>query len=310
MSFKRNLSMYFNGFVRIKNNMSIVKKGQENRYAIFQTSHRLEKGLCIRDPRKLWGFDKADSLVELLFAEISSKKPDKQAIKIGASVLAAFIKAKSSTNDKEEMANADRIKEKATQKGILKFADSISGGAINYKRVDILPEIIEAEKLFLTRHSVRDFADTSVDMKKLEKAINLALRSPSACNRQASQIYVIDGEDIIKAGGKNEYHADKYLIITGNMRAFSVPELNDWIVSTSIFCGYLSLALHAEGIASCFFRKDIVCESKYNSAIRKLCKIPADEQIILEMAIGNYKDEITVPVSCRKQASDILHVVK
>lgn len=94
------------------------------------------------------------------------------------------------------------------------------------------------------------------------------------------------------------------------MRAFSLSELNDWIVSSSVFCGYLLLALHAEGIGSCIFRKDIVQESKYNDNIKAMCHIPDDEQIILEMAIGKYKDEFNVTVSSRRDATEILHYLK
>lgn len=300
--------MYLKGFDRLRINMSVLKNGQVNNYAILQTAHRLEKGLCMRNPRGLWGFDKAELLIDLLAAECSLEKPDIQTVKIGASVLSAYITSKVSTNNKEEIARANMIHKKAEQKDILKYAEIEYGGAITLNQSDILLDSEYSERLFLTRHSVRDFAETPVDMKKLERAVGLALQAPSACNRQASQIYVISGDDRKKAGSSNEYHADKYLIITGNMRAFTVSELNDWIVSTSIFCGYLSLALHAEGIASCIFRKDTIRESNYNKAIRKLCNIPADEQIILEMAIGNYKEKITVPVSSRRNPNDIIHI--
>ena len=84
-------------------------------------------------------------------------------------------------------------------------------------------------------------------------------------------------------------------------------ELNDWIVSTSIFCGYLTLALHAVGIGSCCCRKDIIKHSNYNKNIKSLCHIPDDEQIILEILIGNYKDEFFAPVSHRRDVKDIVH---
>ena len=45
----------------------------------------------------------------------------------------------------------------------------------------------------------------------------------------------------------------------------------------------------------------------YNDNIKKLCHIPDDEQIILEMAIGNYKDGFFVPVSHRRNVKDIIH---
>lgn len=283
------------------------KKGRPIIFTILQASHRLEKGLCIRNPRVGWGFDKAEKLVDMVRKERSRQNPDQMAIEIGEAVLAAFIVAKE--NVPEESDKLSKLKAKVKSVGLKLSENAEMGGALLLHKEDVSQDK-SVESLFLTRHSVRDFADTPVDQAKLERAVTLALRAPSACNRQATQIYVISGEDRVKAGSSNEYHADKYLIITGNMRAFSLSELNDWIVSSSVFCGYLSLALHAEGIGSCVFRKDIVQESKYNDNIKAMCHIPDDEQIILEMAIGNYKDEFYVPVSYRRAAKEIIHYKK
>lgn len=304
MGIKTNLAMTRQGFKHILRNVSGIKEGQATKYAILQASHRLEKGLCIRNPRAGWGFDKAEKLVDLIKKERSSTSPDWIAIDIGEAVLAAYIIAKE--KNPGEADKLGHLKSKVASTGLEIVENSEYGGALLLHKEDVQQDE-SIERLFLTRHSVRDFAETPVDPAKLERAVTLALRAPSACNRQATQIYVISGEDRVKAGSSNEYHADKYLIITGNMRAFALSELNDWIVSSSVFCGYLSLALHAEGIGSCVFRKDIVQESKYNDNIKALCHIPDDEQIILEMAIGNYKDEFYVPVSCRRKAKEILH---
>lgn len=306
MGIKTNLAMTRQGFKHIRRNISKISQGQATNYAIFQTSHRLEKGLCIRNPKPGWGFDKAEKLVDLIVEEGSKSNPDKLAVEIGKAVLEAYINAKEKVSGEADKLN--NLKSKVIFAGLTFAENSEQGGILYLLKEDVLLDE-SMERLFLTRHSVRDFANTPVDIYKFEKAVTLALRAPSACNRQATQIYVISGEDRVKAGSSNEYNADKYLIITGNMRAFSMSELNDWIVSSSIFCGFLSLALHAEGIGSCIFRKDIVQESKYNDNIKALCHIPDDEQIILEMAIGNYKDEFNVPVSYRRNSKDILHFV-
>lgn len=307
MGIKTNLAMTRQGFKHILRSVSSIKDGQSTNYAILQASHRLEKGLCICDPRAGWGFDKANNLVALIKKERSQSKPDYTAIDIGETVLSAYIAAKGKIPGESDKLN--QLKDYVESVGLRLSYDGKHGGTLLLHREDVMQDK-SVDNLFLTRHSVRDFADTTVDQEKLEKAITLALRAPSACNRQATQIYVISGEDRVKAGSSNEYHADKYLIITGNMRAFSLSELNDWIVSSSIFCGYLSLALHSEGIGSCIFRKDIVKESKYNDNIKNMCHIPEDEQIILEMAIGNYKDEFYVPVSFRREAKEIIHYKK
>lgn len=305
MGVKGNIYMTLQGFKAIIRNVGIVRAGQQTNYAILQYAHRLEKGLCIRNPRKKWGYDKAERLLQLIRNESGSEDPDTKAIEIGKAVLAAYVAAKEKTEPGE--IGLKELKSRIDESKIVLAGEIEDGGAVLLKEADMAVDYRAAWRLFMTRHSVRDFADTPVDVEKLEQAIALALCAPSACNRQATQVYVISGEDRVRAGSDNEYHADKYLIVTGNMRAFSLGELNDWIVSSAVFCGYLSLGLHAVGIGSCIFRKDTVKESKYNDSIRKICHIPKDEQIILEMAIGNYKSEFYVPVSCRRNVKDMIH---
>ena len=77
-------------------------------------------------------------------------------------------------------------------------------------------------------------------------------------------------------------------------------------VSASIFSGYLVLALHSLGIGSCVMRKEMRFGSEYNDRIRKECRIPKDEKIILEIPVGYYKDEFLTACSNRKQAEDIV----
>lgn len=307
MGFKPNIAMTLQGFKFILRSISTIKNGQSKNYSILQVAHRLEKGLCIRNARSGWGYDKAELLVDLIANEKVKENPDTLALEIGEAVIAAYVDSKRNCPNESEKLN--HLLGKIASAKIDTMIKSSYGGSVLLNRSDMFQDE-SVERLFNTRHSVRDFSDTPVDPAKLERAVDLALRAPSACNRQASQIYVISGEDRIKAGSSNEYHADKYLIVTGNMKAFVASELNDWIVNTAIFCGYLSLALHAENIGSCIFRKDIIQECKYNNNIKAMCHIPDDEQIILEMAIGNYKDEFQVPVSYRRKANEVLHYLK
>ncbi len=307
MKFKTYVLMVIYGIRHVLKDTARLYSGQSTNFAILQASHRLEKGLCIRNPRTGWGIDQAEKLVELIAMEKSKADPDVMAVEIGKAVLYEYIESKSTVPSENK--KLYKLNSKIVSTGLELTEKTVHGGTLSLCKDDLIQDK-SVEKLFLSRHSVRDFSDSPVDTVKLEKAISLALRAPSACNRQATQIYVISGEDRIQAGSSNDYHADMYLIITGNIKAYVMGELNDWIVSTSVFCGYLSLALHAEGIGSCIFRKDIIADSKYNKTIMKMCGIPDDEQIILEMAIGNYKDEFKVPVSQRRDAKDIIHYLK
>ena len=164
--------------------------------------------------------------------------------------------------------------------------------------------------MFKTRHSCREFAAESVPGDVITRAVELALRCPSACNRQPFKIYVITPNKFeSKLGHKLQYKADKMLIITGDVRAFTSGELLDWIVSPSIFVGYLTLALHSLGIGSCVIRKDLVKQSRYNEVLMEVAGIEDSERIILEIFVGFYKDQYMVPVSNRTLSKSIVKFV-
>lgn len=60
------------------------------------------------------------------------------------------------------------------------------------------------------RHSVREYSSQPVTYDELLKAIKIAMRTPSVCNRQPTRIHVILDKDLIKRlfsvqGGFNGY---------------------------------------------------------------------------------------------------------
>ena len=304
MGLKTQIKMIGVGFSHILHGANLTKNGQTTNYAILQTSHRLEKGMCIRNPRAGWGYDKAMRLVDLIHSEEQNPNPDTEAVDIGKAVLAAYVEHKKAQNDSVEKLDTLNAKIKT-----FNMAESVKrdfGGTNHIFRDQLTIDKEAVEKLFFTRHSVRDFDDSEIDPAKIIKAVEYALRAPSACNRQATHIYIMTEAERIKAGGGNEYHANRYIILTGIMDAYVPNELDDWIVSTSIFAGYLSLALHAQGIGACVIRKPTVYEESFEQGLRNVCSIPKNEAIIIELAIGNYKEEFEVPISYRRSAGDVI----
>ena len=117
------------------------------------------------------------------------------------------------------------------------------------------------EQLFNTRHSCRDYEERLVSKDDINAAIQLALKCPSACNRQMTNCYVYQSKEL------------QTIILTSNIQAYELGEFNDWFVSPSIFAGYLSLSLHLYGIGSCVYRKQLYGHHPYNEKMRKKCKI-------------------------------------
>ena len=173
------------------------------------------------------------------------------------------------------------------------------GGVISLKKDDVI--IVQkdiVEHFFNSRHSCRDYEATIVSKSDVNAAISLALRCPSACNRQVTNCYVYQSKEI------------QTIILTTSIRAFEVGDFNDWFISPSIFAGYLSLSLHLYGIGSCVFRKQLYGKDTYNEEMRKKCNIPKDEIIVLELHFGYYKDKFKVPVSNRHSVNEIVSFVE
>lgn len=303
---KRRAAMFVSGIRALLKQIKILSAGQTVSADILQLAHRLEKGLTIRSPKKLWGWEKAKALCSLIVR--ADPVTDKFAIETGKGVLNAYITAKKATEDQEEIQKVQQL-ESSLEENNISLQQANNGGAVLLTAEEVAfstEEKTVIEKLFNTRHSVRDYSEERVSQEALLQAIQLANQCPSACNRQPTKVYVISAEERETLGYPNEYNATQYLIITGCVSSFKTTEMNDWIVSAAIFAGYLTLSLHAQGIGSCVIRKNLVKDTEYNKVIRSFCSIPEREQIVLELAIGKYKDTFKVPVSNRLSAHEIV----
>jgi len=285
-------------------NVYQLRKGQYKNDMILQIAHRLEKGLCIDSPKPLWGWEKARVLAQLLCDESIGSFEKNTA----NAVLHAYLQNKRKAGV-EDQKKALQFEDEYPR---LKQSDYYSdcGGSIHLRKEDLVCEMPPIEKLFKCRHSVRDFEESEVSMDKILKAINMANMCPSACNRQPTHVYIISNKiwNRYTNDPNQVYNANKHLLITANRRAFSIGEINDWIVSASIFTGYLTLSLTAMGIGSCVIKKGLLNDDAY-IPLKKHCGILEEEKIIIEIAIGNYKNEFNVPVSNRKTVQQITTII-
>lgn len=280
-----------------------LQLGQLKRYDLLQLAHRLEKGMLIKKPKPLWGWEKAYRMAELI-----KNCDDTYLTTTSRAVLSAFLETKASSVYKEDRDRCDQFL-KETKFEAVNFS-GLGGTQMIRKTVYSKDELKIIENLFESRHSCREYSDNPISDEKIRKAVQWALRCPSACNRQPFKVYAIETSRMEeKLSGHLQYSASRILIITGDIRAFKSSEMLDWIVSPSIFAAYLTLSLHAFGIGSCVVRKDLIKDDDYKKAIRDMSGMTDSEQIVLEMFIGEYKDEYLVPVSNRANTDDIITFV-
>ena len=305
---KQSILQHKVGFKETKRNLKIQRNKDfeiaRTEAQIIKLVHAVEKGLSLKAPRTCFAIKKISTLFELAGAYISMGAKDNFCLYMVCDVIAAYLDFHKEINVANQ--DLDEIQNKCNQlKEKISYENGNYGGfsILNKNDFDFSAETVE--NLFTTRHSIRDFSGEAVDEKDLEKAIRLAQSCPSACNRQCSRVYSIKTEKFLKdlgtdldgiGGFANE--ADGFVLVTGKQSAYGINERNQYIVSASIFAGYLSLALHAYGIASCVVQQ-MLLNTKQWQDFKKINSIPDDEQIVVMFAIGKYKEQTKVPISKR-----------
>jgi len=282
---------------------------EELESSIFFLSHAIEKGLSLDKRRVGFGKEKSNNLVELLSKYSELGFPRSSSCFINAvSVLSEYLTFQKENGVAGIEYLEDFLKASETDK-------TVFGGTITLTRSGLIQD---AKGDFISmsnsRHSIRAFSNMPVDMETVRKALELAQRSPSVCNRQTSRVHVVVQKSLIEKilkiqGGANGFQdsVDKLIIVTSCLKGFrGSGERNQPFVDGGIYSMNLLLALHYYGLGACTLNWDK--SRKQDQRLRSIMDIPDDENVILMIAIGNLKEEFRVAFSLRKPADDVLTI--
>lgn len=275
---------------------------------IIRYTHSLEKGLSLEDIRPFFGFAKITEGYSHV-KKYLALGGDRERPTMFVSALKQYLEY----HDSRELAseNLEKVRKIFDELSELVIPTSGAGGILTIKKPIYSEEEQKCfEKLFNDRHSVREFSHTPIDQEKLHEAIELAMRCPSACNRQCYRCYTLSKNSLKALGdlsgiGGFANDAEQFLLITGRMSDYRLSENLQWIVTGTIFASYLTLTLQAKGIASCFVQRPVT-PSRWMYNIWDKLNISKDEQMICLLAIGNFKDEYKAPVSHRLSYNKIV----
>ena len=162
-----------------------------------------------------------------------------------------------------------------------------------------------------SRHSVRDFSSRKIKDEDIEKCIEMALLTPTACNRQMVHIRYIENDDkknLIKKVGMGfsgfELDNTNIFLISFDMNfACFIGERNQgWFNSGLVSMNFVN-ALHSLGIGSCFVQ--FGNSFKEEEFVKKELGIPYNERIAVIVAAGYYKENNKVLRSPRKKINDV-----
>jgi nitroreductase len=298
----------FSTTVKIPNSFENIKARITAHY------HVIEKGLALRDTRLGYGKDVINSLVILLERYVQNQYPvDNEQFISALKTLDAYCQFHVDNGyDVQEL--QERISK--YQQYICKENDKHSGGVKTVLKKDILDSLNkDFEHLAYSRHSIRDFAQGDVDTSLIEKAIKIAQKSPSVCNRQSSFVYIITNnktkQDALSCQNGNRgfgHLADKLLIVTANLRAFySIEERNQAFVDGGMFGMSLIYALHSLGLGTCTLNWS--ASKERDIKLRELVEIKEEEVVIFMVAVGLLPEKLNVAYSQRKRTEEIVKIL-
>lgn len=273
---------------------------------ILMTTHAIEKDFSLDNKRKGFGVKKIVGLTRNVEKYIrkygyTDKLDTPVALVNSYLVFQENDGFKDKALDKVSASLKEIIRQNAISMGILNNA----GALVKTKEQMLEDTHVDFAKLANNRYSFRHFSNEEVSEDMLRKALDIAKKTPSACNRQAYRVHVFSGKDkdaILKLqGGANSFYteANKAVLITADMNRYYTKEMHLPYVDGSLFAMTFIYALTSLGIASIPLTMGQKLE-----VIKKMSAemdIPANEVPVLLIAIGQYPDKAEVSLSHRNE---------
>lgn len=286
-----------------------VKSLCAHEFKILRQTHIIEKGLSLSIPRKGFGQTNINVLFKMLDEYLSMRFPvDNLPFQNAICVLNQYVIFQRGIGYENTEINNKLA-------GFQQYIVNCFKTGIGHTTLDELRRQINGNypEFFHCRHSMRQFSSRKINLDDIKKAVKLAIKAPTACNRQACRVYFYENNEtnielgkIIDGNTGFDNEIKNYLVITADISAFyDTFERNQIYIEAGIFAMSLIQALHYYSIGSCVLQNGEYY--KKNLKIKHICgNIPKNEKIALFIAIGYYKDEFSYAVSKRKNVEDVL----
>ncbi len=274
---------------------------------IIANYHVLEKGLSYSNMKYEFGKQTLYNLLELLKQYKGKYNINNEQYRTALSVIKNYIHVheQKGYNISEIINKFNAINSSSLE--------NIPGGVFEIKKTEILNKSqLPFKEFAFSRHTIRDFTDQEVDLKIIEEAIEIALQSPSVCNRQTCRVYVVkEKHNVIKhlkyQNGNRGFgeKINKLLIITSDLNYFEgLQERNQCFIDGGIFCMSLLYAIHFLGLGGVSLNWCTTPE--VDKSYHKFSGINSSEKIILFIGVGHLPDSIKVTKSLRKKTNNVI----
>ena len=285
---------------------SLRKTEKNYEYEIMLAIHKIEKGLSCKKTRP-FGIDKIKKIISC----INYISKDTYVYNYAYNILVEYKKnyELNKWNDRDEfllvstfLNNNNNYKKMNVGSFEYKYADNIEYANIDY------------DKFMSSRHSIRNFKNQELSSIDIEKAINIARKSPTACNRQMCKIYYAKkakSKEILKKRAQGlglfEFDGLNYFVVTYDLSScLFVGEQYQGLFNAGLVSMNFVNGLHSIGIGSCFIQFGNRHDDE--DEIKKILDIPESERIAIIIVAGYYDTVSRIPCSVRKEKENIFFV--
>lgn len=271
-------------------------------------THAIEKGMSIGSVRVGFGQPKVLALIDDLLLYVS-RFPN-ASIDESMAVIANYIDFNRTNGCPVEAVEARyEVLKKA-----YRVRESLTAGIATCNRAETLDATKASFDVFSqSRCSIRDFdTHTHVDINDIIAAIDIARKTPSACNRQSAFAHIYEGAKAHQLfdfqGGTNGFgHDMQYaILITADMRRYFINERHQMYVDGGLFAMDLLLALHYKGLAT--IPLTTAYKTRQTRRLKSTFGIPANEVPVMIIGVGAYKESYKVAVSHRNPVESYYQV--
>jgi nitroreductase len=278
---------------------------------IIKAYHRIEKGLALPQPRPGFGRDAVAAIldgVDRYVSHFGTNATTARALR----TLEEYVRFNQARG-----ADVQWIAQPLSALRLLHLAQGMEGGtrAITREQVHAVARI-DLSRFFASRYSIRQFCADPVDRDLITKAVTMAKKSPSVCNRESGCVFVVS-EAARKAAllelqnGNRGFgeQADRILVITSRIDSFlTVGERYQCWIDGGLFAMSLIYALHSLGVGSCCLNWSV--EPHLDQALKRVSGIPDDHAVIMLLAVGQLPETLRVAQSPRRPLNDVLHFIE
>lgn len=291
--------------IRWSKSSPFCPKEKKYYYEIILLAHTVEKGLSVTNPRMKFGKEKISKL--LFFLEKYDFDWNLFPVEKSYGCLKQYIKLHDENNINLENFGS-KIKiflDRCEQHNI-----SSKGGIKTILRDN---QTYTLENGLLSRYSSRQYEAKIVEKEILNKIINIALRTPSQCNRQSGKIHYYSNKNQIDKllrlqGGAEGFREDVHnlFVITSDMSAWSgFKARSQSYVDGSLLSMQVLNACFSLSISACPL--NLAISNKKELEICKVGNIPTNERLIMMISFGySAEKEFLVAMSHRIEPINLL----